>query len=511
MMHEREKSGSAIVAVKPTNKAERSVAELVEPRAEAKGNASQHSTDRAQKRATVSQGLERIRQAARQRKKDKFTTLLHHISTDHLEQAFLELKEDAAAGVDGLRWQDYAADLERNLEDLHARVHRGAYRAQPSRRVYIPKPDGRQRPLAVAALEDKIVQRATAAVLNAIYEEDFLGFSYGFRPGRGAHDALDALAVGINSRRVNFILDADIRSFFDEVSKDWLIRFVEHRIGDKRIIRLIQKWLKAGILEDGIVAVSDKGTGQGAVISPLLANIYLHYVLDLWAERWRKREATGDMIIVRYADDIIVGFEHEADAQCFLEAMRERLGEFALSLHPDKTRLIEFGRHAAANRERRGVGKPETFNFLGFSFICGKSRRGKFLLKRKTRRDRMRAKLQAIKQELRQRRHQPIPVQGKWLRQVVKGYFNYHAVPTNSRALSAFRFFVTELWRRSLRRRSQKDGMTWERITRLANDWLPKPCILHPWPQVRFAVRHPRWEPYALMGHVRFCAGGAQQ
>jgi group II intron reverse transcriptase/maturase len=511
MMHEREKSGSAIVAVKPTNKAERSVAELVEPRAEAKGNASQHSTDRAQKRATVSQGLERIRQAARQRKKDKFTTLLHHISTDHLEQAFLELKEDAAAGVDGLRWQDYAADLERNLEDLHARVHRGAYRAQPSRRVYIPKPDGRQRPLAVAALEDKIVQRATAAVLNAIYEEDFLGFSYGFRPGRGAHDALGALAVGINSRRVNFILDADIRSFFDEVSKDWLIRFVEHRIGDKRIIRLIQKWLKAGILEDGIVAVSDKGTGQGAVISPLLANIYLHYVLDLWAERWRKREATGDMIIVRYADDIIVGFEHEADAQCFLEAMRERLGEFALSLHPDKTRLIEFGRHAAANRERRGVGKPETFNFLGFSFICGKSRRGKFLLKRKTRRDRMRAKLQAIKQELRQRRHQPIPVQGKWLRQVVKGYFNYHAVPTNSRALSAFRFFVTELWRRSLRRRSQKDGMTWERITRLANDWLPKPCILHPWPQVRFAVRHPRWEPYALMGHVRFCAGGAQQ
>jgi len=263
---------------------------------------------------------------------------------------------------------------------------------------------------------------------------------------------------------VNFILDADIRSFFDEMSKDWLIRFVEHRIGDKRIIRLIQKWLKAGILEDGIVAVSDKGTGQGAVISPLLANIYLHYVLDLWAERWRRREATGDMIIVRYADDIIVGFEHEADARRFLDAMRERLGEFALTLHPDKTRLIEFGRHAAANRERRGLGKPETFNFLGFTFICGKSRRGKFLLKRKTRRDRMRAKLQAIKQELRQRRHQPIPVQGKWLRQVVKGYFNYHAVPTNSRALAAFRFFVTELWQRSLRRRSQKDGTTCSRL-----------------------------------------------
>jgi RNA-directed DNA polymerase len=511
MMHEREKSDPAVVAVKLANKAERSAAELAEPRAGAEGNASQHSTDRAQNRATVSQALERIRQAARQRKKDKFTTLLHHISTDLLEQAFLELKEDAAAGVDGLRWQDYAADLERNLADLHARVHRGAYRAQPSRRVYIPKPDGRQRPLAVAALEDKIVQRATVAVLNAIYEEDFLGFSYGFRPGRGAHDALDALAVGINSRRVNFILDADIRSFFDEVSRDWLTRFVEHRIGDKRIIRLIQKWLKAGILEDGIVAVGDKGTGQGAVISPLLANIYLHYVFDLWAERWRRREAAGDMIIVRYADDIIVGFEHEACARRFLEAMRERLGKFALSLHPDKTRLIEFGRHAAANRDRRGLGKPETFNFLGFSFICGKSRRGKFLLTRKTRRDRMRAKLQAIKQELRRRMHQPIPVQGKWLRQVVKGYFNYHAVPTNSRALITFRFFVTELWQRSLWRRSQKDGMTWERITRLANDWLPKPRILHPWPEQRFAVTHPRWEPYALIGPVRFCAGGAQK
>jgi group II intron reverse transcriptase/maturase len=360
-------------------------------------------------------------------------------------------------------------------------------------------------------LEDKIVQRATTALLNAIYEEDFLGFSYGFRPGRGTHDALDALCVGIDSRKVNYILDADIRSFFDEVSKEWLIRFVEHRIGDKRIIRLIQKWLKAGILEDGIVAVSDKGTGQGAVISPLLANIYLHYALDLWAERWRRREATGDMIIVRYADDIIVGFEHEADARRFLEAMRERLGEFALSLHPDKTRLIEFGRHAAANRERRGLGKPETFTFLGFTFICGKSRRGKFLLKRKTRRDRMRAKLQAIKQELRQRRHQPIPVQGKWLRQVVKGYFNYHAVPTNNQALAAFRFFVTELWQRSLRRRSQKDGTTWEQITQLAKDWLPKPDTLHPWPRIRFAVTHPRWEPYAGKPHVRFCAGGAQQ
>src|SRR6267143_696450 len=320
MMHEREKSDPAVVAVKPVNNAERSAAESVEPRAGAEGNASQHSTGRAQKRATVSQGLERIRQVARQRTKEKFTTLLHHISTDHLEQAFLELKEDAAAGVDGLTWRDYEADLDRNLEDLHARVHRGAYRALPSRRVYIPKPDGRQRPLAVAALEDKIVQRATAAVLNAIYEEDFLGFSYGFRPKLSQHDALDALVVGITSKKVNWILDADIRSFFDSVSQQWLIRFVEHRIGDRRIIRLIQKWLKAGILEDGVVTVSETGTGQGSVISPLLANVYLHYVLDLWAQRWRRREATGDVVIVRYADDIIVGFEHEADARRFLEA-----------------------------------------------------------------------------------------------------------------------------------------------------------------------------------------------
>jgi len=440
-----------------------------------------------------------------------FTALLHHIGTDLLAAEFLALKKHAAAGADGVTWRDYEQNLKANLEDLHARIHRGAYRPVPSRRVYIDKPDGLQRPLAVAGLEDKIVQRATSAVLNAIYEEDFLGFSYGFRPGRGAHDALDALVVAIESRKVNFIVDADIRSFFDTMSQDWLIRFLEHRIGDKRIIRLIRKWLRAGVLEDGVVKVSEMGTAQGAVISPLLANIYLHYVLDLWAERWRRCEATGHMTIVRYADDFIVGFEHEADARRFLEALRERLGKFALSLHPDKTRLIEFGRFAAANRERRGLGKPETFNFLGFTFICGKSRKGKFLVRRQTRRDRMRAKLKAIKQELRGRRHQPIPIQGKWLRQVVQGYFNYFAVPTNGPALIAFHHFVCQLWKRSLSRRSQKGEVTWERIKRLAQDWLPKPRILHPWPSIRFAVTHPRLEPYALIGPVRFCAGRAQQ
>ena len=520
MMHGHEKSDPAIVAVKPANKAEgpsaarpaeeKHAAEPGEPRAGTEGNADQQSTRRTQCRESVSQALERIRKVARERKKERFTALFHHISIDLLEQAFDELKTDAAPGVDRLTWTDYGANLEGNLEELHDRVQRGAYRALPSRRVYIPKPDGRQRPIAVAALEDKIVQRAVVALLNAIYEEDFLGFSYGFRPGRGTHDAMDALCVGIHSRKVSWILDADIRSFFDEISQEWLIRFLEHRIGDRRIIRLIQKWLKAGILEDGVVTVSDRGTGQGSVISPLLANIYLHYSLDLWAERWRRRETTGDMIIVRYADDFIIGFQHESDARRFRDEMHKRLGEFALSLHPEKTRLIEFGRFAAERRERRGLGRPETFNFLGFTFICGKTRAGKFQIKRKTRADRMRAKLREIKATLRRCMHEPIPEQGEWLGRVVRGYFNYHAVPTNACALDAFRHRVTDLWRRTLRRRSQKARITWERMTQLADGWLPKPIILHPWPSERFAVTHPRWEPYAGKPHVRFYAGGVR-
>jgi group II intron reverse transcriptase/maturase len=511
MMHGGGKSDEAIVAGKPANEAAQAVEEAVERRAEAEGNANQHDTSRTPSRTSVTHGLERIRLTAKEREKERFTALLHHVNTDLLEAEFYALKEHAAAGVDGLTWRDYEQNLEGNLAELHARIHRGAYRPLPSRRVHIPKPDGGQRPLAVAALEDKIVQRATAAVLGAIYEEDFLGFSYGFRPGRSAHDAMDALVVGIERRRVNFIVDADIRSFFDTVSQDWLIRFVEHRIGDRRIIRLIRKWLRAGVLEDGIVTVSERGTAQGAVISPLLANIYLHYALDLWAERWRRREVAGDMIIVRYADDFIVGFEHEADARRFLDALRQRLAEFALTLHPEKTRLIEFGRNAAGNRKRRGLGKPETFNFLGFTFICGKSRSGKFLIKRKSRRDRVRAKLQAIKQELRRRMHQPIPAQGKWLAQVIRGYFNYHAVPTNRRALASFRDEIAGEWWRRLNRRGQRRSIVWERMKKLADDWLPQPHILHLWPNLQFAVRHPRGEPYAGKPHVRFCAGGAQQ
>ena len=361
MMHGPEKSDPAIVAVKPVNNAERSVAELAEPRAGTKENAGQQSTRRAQDRESVSQALERVRLAARRGRQARFTSLLHHINPEMLRAAFYAMKRDAAPGIDGMTWETYEQGLDRRIEDLHARVHAGVYRAQPSRRSYIPKEDGSKRPLAVAALEDKIVQRAVAALLNAIYEEDFLGFSYGFRPGRSQHDALDALIVGISSRKVNFILDADIRSFFTEVSQQWVVRFLEHRIGDRRIIRLVQKWLRAGILEDGVVTIEENGTGQGSVISPLLANVYLHYVFDLWAERWRRREATGDMIMVRYADDIVVGFQHESDARRFWDAMRERLREFALTLHPGKTRLIEFGRFAARNHEKRGLGKPETF------------------------------------------------------------------------------------------------------------------------------------------------------
>src|SRR5499427_3243468 len=488
MMHDCEKSHSAIVATKPTNKAGVPAAEPVEPRAGTERNAGEQSTHRTQGRERVSQALDRVRQAARQGKEEKFTALFHHLSVDLFREAFFALKRDAAPGVDGLTWRTYEADLERNLTDLHSRVKRGAYRALPSRRTYIPKADGRQRPLAVAALEDKIVQRATVAVLNCIYEEEFLGHSYGFRPKRGAHDALDALVVGISTRRVNFIFDADVASFFDSVSKEWLVRFVEHRIGDKRIIRLIRKWLKAGVLEDGVVTVSEVGTGQGSVISPLLANIYMHYVFDLWAHRWRRREAQGDMIIVRYADDFVVGFEYESDARRFWDSLRARLEEFALSLHPDKTRLIEFGRHAADRRARAGLGKPETFRFLGFVFICGRSRKGKFLVHRKSRRDRMRAKLGEVKKELRKRMHRPIPEQGRWLAQVVRGYFAYHAVPTNGLRISAFRYFVVRFWLRTLRRRSQKDRFSWERIKRLADDFLPQPKILHPWPSVRFAV-----------------------
>jgi group II intron reverse transcriptase/maturase len=438
-----------------------------------------------------------VRQRAKVKKKERFTALLHHVDTELLTHAFYGLKRSAAVGVDGMPWVVYEQNLGANLADLHQRIHSNAYRAKPSRRVYIPKPDGRKRPLGIASLEDKIVQGALVEVLNAIYEQDFVGISYGFRPGRGQHDALDALAVGITRTKVNWILDADISKFFDTVSWKHLIRFLEHRIGDVRVIRLIGKWLKAGYMEDGVVTETVEGTPQGAVISPLLSNIYLHYVFDLWAQQWRRRCAHGNVILIRYADDVVCGFEKAEDANCFLAALRERMGKFSLTLHLEKTRLLEFGRFAAANRKKRGLPKPETFNFLGFTHICDRSRKGGFQLKRKSRRDRMQAKLTEVKADLKRMMHYSIPDQGKWLRQVVSGYFAYHSVPTNSRSLGAFRHHVRDLWRRALKRRSQKDRTTWERITKIADAWLPKPRVLHPWPEARFIANHPRWEPGA--------------
>jgi group II intron reverse transcriptase/maturase len=430
-----------------------------------------------------------VREVARRDKDARFTALLHHVDLKLLWRSYWAINPKAAPGVDEVTWTEYGLNLEARLRDLHARVQQGRYRATPSRRVYIPKADGRLRPLGIASLEDKIVQRAVVEVLNAIYEVDFRGFSYGFRPGRKPHDALDALAVGLMRRRVNWVLDADIRDFFGQLDQGWLRKFLQHRIADKRVLRLIDKWLAAGVIENGEWSQTQVGSPQGASGSPLLANVYLHYVLDLWVDWWRRRHAHGDVIIVRWADDFIIGFEDEQDARRFLDELRERFSRFGLELHPDKTRLIEFGRHAARRRARRGLGRPETFDFLGFTHICTTSRKGRFWIKRITIAKRMRAKLRQVKDELKRRWHQPIPVQGRWLRSVVQGHLNYYAVPGNSNAIAAFRTQVTRHWLRALRRRSQRSRATWERMNRIAKRWLPLARVKHPFPDVRFAAR----------------------
>jgi RNA-directed DNA polymerase len=511
MTHGAQKSDSPIVAVTPANKpASSSGAESAEPRGGAKENTRQSRTCRTQSRESVFQRLERVREAARRRKKERFTALMHLVDVDLLREAYFWLKRDAATGVDGVSWEQYGEGLEVRLVELHGRIHRNAYRAMPSRRQYIPKADGRMRPLGIAALEDKIVQRAVVEVLNAIYEQDFLGFSYGFRPGRNQHQALDALSVGITRTNVSWIVDADIRSFFDQVSHEWLLKFLKHRIGDTRLLRLIGKWLTAGTQEDGQWTASEAGTPQGAVISPLLANIYLHYVIDLWAHRWRQRQARGNLVVVRYADDIVVGVDKESDAKRFMKAMQSRLEQFGLELHPEKTGMIEFGRFAAENRAKRGLGKPQTFDFLGFTHISGHDRGGRFMLRRISRRDRRIVALKRIKEELRRRWHLPVQEQGRWLRRVVRGYFTYHAVPTNYPSLRAYRAQVVDLWRRALRRRGQRDRTTWTDAFRLAQEWLPTPRILHPWPNVRFAVTHPQQEPGAQIALAGIRSGGAR-
>jgi RNA-directed DNA polymerase len=489
VVNDPRKSDGPIVPTKSPNKAGQPAAEVAEGRWPTEGNTGEQNALRTQRRAGAPSALDRVRQAARRDKNARFTALFHHITIERLRAAFLSLEKRAAPGIDGVTWEQYQAGLEENLRDLHERLHRGAYRAKASRRVFIPKPDGRQRPLGIAALEDKIVQRAVVEVLSAIYETDFLGFSYGFRPTRNQHQALDALAVAFLRNKVNWVLDADIRGFFDAIDHGWLVKFLEHRIADRRILRLIQKWLSAGVLHDGTWSASAVGTPQGATISPLLANVYLHYVFDLWVQQWRSRHAQGAVSVVRFADDFIVGFQRESDARRFLAELRERLRKFSLELHPDKTRLIRFGTFAALNRQERGEGKPETFDFLGFTHICGRTRDRRFLLLRRTIAKRMRATLHAVKSALMRRRHDPVPAQGRWLGSVVRGYFAYYAVPTNSEKLAAFRTQVLRAWLHALRRRSQRDQTTWERISHLADRWIPRARIQHPWPNERFDVR----------------------
>ncbi|HAM52564.1 MAG TPA: group II intron reverse transcriptase/maturase [Nitrospiraceae bacterium] len=484
------KSDRPVLPARLPNKTEESVAEAVEERGLAKGKAVQQNTLRTQGRTNdVPNALDRIRQAAIRNKEEQFTALLHHITVERLQSAFYEIKRTAAAGVDGVTWHWYEEGLEDKLQELHGRIQRGAYRAKPSRRAYIPKSDGRQRPLGISSLEDKIVQRAVAEVLNAIYEVDFVGFSYGFRPGRKAHEALDALAIGIRRKNVNWVLDADIRGYFDSINHERLIKFIGRRISDRRILRLIKKWLKAGVIENDRVTTSDEGTPQGASISPILSNIYLHYVLDIWVQKWRKTEARGDVVIVRWADDFVMGFQYQDDAERFLKELHERFRQYELELHPEKTRLIRFGRFARQDCQRfDGKRKPETFDFLGFTHACGVRRDGQFIVKRKTMRKRFTAKLHEIKSELRKRMHESIGDLGSWLRSVVRGYFAYHAIPGNWKALGAFRIQIAKLWYKILRRRSQRNRMTWEHMRKVVDHWLPPAHILHPWPEQRFAA-----------------------
>ena len=483
-----EKSDTPIVLKKPSNKGV-FPAEVVEGRGVAKGNGDKPPASRTQSRKhDASTGLEGIRKIAKRNSKCRFTALLYHVTPALLVESFYALHKQAAAGVDGVTWHEYESQLYGRVNDLHREIHTGAYRAQPSRRVHIPKADGKMRPLGIAALEDKVVQQAVVTVLNSIYEQDFLGFSYGFRKGRGQHDALDALSEGISSRKVNWILDADIRSFFDEIDHEWMLRFLEHRIADGRLIRLIRNWLTAGVIEDGHRVASTRGTPQGAVISPLLANIYLHYALDLWAHQWRQRHANGDVILVRYADDSVMGFQYENEARRFLAEMRKRLAKFKLELHPDKTRLILFGRYAAQRCRERGTGKPETFDFLGFTHCCSQYSGG-FKIVRLTIKKRMRATLAAIRETLMRRRHEPIPVLGRWLGRVVRGYFNYYAVPDNMYRLNSFRGEVSRAWLHALKRRSQRHRLQWSRLTHLVKKYLPLCRVVHPLPQDRFYVK----------------------
>lgn len=493
-MYNPRESDNGIVPRKPSNQQQLCFTEGVEGRPLTKGNTYQSPAARTQSRGPASRGLERGRHAAKRDKHRRFTALFHHLTPQLLCESFYMLERQAAAGVDGVTWDSYKANLGEHLRALHARLHQGRYRTQPLRRVFIPKADGTQRPLGIACLADKIVQQAVVSVLSTIYEGDFLGFSYGFRPGRSPHDALDALAVGLVRRKVWWVLDADIQQFYDTLDRHWLRRFLQHRIGDKRLLRLINKWLEIDIIDDdGQKTKPARGIAQGLVIGPLLSNLYLHYVFDLWSQAWRTKRTSGDVIITRFADDIVLGFQYQQEAAHFMSELAERLSAFGLTLHPLKTRLIEFGRFAAERRQQRGQGKPETFEFLGFVHICSQRHRDqRFTVKRRTIKTRMRKQLQVIKGTLMRRRHDPVPHLGAWLRRVVQGHDNYYGVPGNMQSLKSFQGQVERYWFRALRRRSQHDRMSWSRFRSLAKRWIPKPRIVHPYPDTRFDARHPR-------------------
>jgi RNA-directed DNA polymerase len=486
-----ESDESIVPPTSANNGATEAPTESTEGRDSANGNAKPPASPRTQSRVQRgSRGLSGVREAARKNRSLRFTALLHHVNEQLLFESFDSLKKSAAAGIDKVTWHDYEENVESNIKDLHGRIHRGAYRAKPSRRVWISKADGRQRPLAVAALEDKILQQAVLWVLQSIYEQDFLGFSYGFRPGRSQHQALDALSVALTTKKVNWVLDADLESFFDSIDHQRLIELLEHRIGDNRVLRLIRKWLKAGVIEDGVWSPGSEGSPQGAVISPLLANVFLHYVVDLWIEDWRQQQGRGDVVVVRYADDFVIGFERHEDALACLSALRQRLDTFGLKLNDRKTRLIEFGRYAPEQRQRRGEGRPETFDFLGFTHMCSQTRsHGWFTIRRVSIAKRLRATLAAIKRKLRQRWNAPLGETGRWLTRVVRGWLNYHAIPGNMVRLQQFLKCVTRLWLRQLRRNSQRHRWTWQRMSALVGRYLPRPRILHPYPHQRFRAR----------------------
>ena len=509
-MNVHEKSDTAVVPKKVSNKGGGPPAEGLEGRAVLKWNVQQPAAVRTQSRGVASIGLLDVRQAAQRRKDLKFTALMHHISIELLHQSYFKLKRDAAAGIDGMNWADYGERLDERLELLHKRVQQGSYRAKPARRVYIPKADGSQRPLSILCIEDKIVQQAVVEVLQAIYEPDFMGFSYGFRPGRGQHDALDALQVALYRKQVSWILDADIRKFFDSMDHEWTLRFLQRRVGDYRVLRLIRKWLKVGIMEEGKRVPQEVGAPQGAVISPILANVYLHYVFDLWVHNWRKHNAKGDVIVIRYADDTVLGFQYKWEAEALLDACKKRLSDFALALHPDKTRLLEFGRYAQERRAKAGKGKPETFDFLGFTHYCSRAwKNGWFKVERKTIAKRMRVQLQTIKTELRRRLHRPINETGQWINQALRGHMAYYAVPGNGSSIASFVFRVEWLWLRALCRRSQRRRMNWGRFKRILDRYIPPVRIIHPQPLHRFDAKHTREEPSALGAPAGICAGGA--